>query len=221
MNNIINELHDDNLKSIQKKIILIGAFHEIIELVEESEIEIAGMIDNYRSDNYRGYKIICTDIDAGNLSSTFKKIPVIITPDLPNIKKKLHLYYAGLGFDFSSLISKNSLISKSAIVDIGTIIQSGVNVSAESKIGKFVKLNTKCNIMHDSIIGDYTTIAPNAVILGNVNIGELCYIGSNATILPNICVCDNTVIGAGAVVTKSINKAGTYTGVPAKLLRCA
>ena len=73
--------------------------------------------------------------------------------------------------------------------------------------------------MHNSVVSDYTTIAPNAVILGNVKINELCYIGSNATILPNLSICSNVVVGAGAVVTKSINKAGTYAGVPAILLK--
>jgi len=217
MNNL-RAKSDESQKAVQNKIIIVGAFHEIIELAEENGIEIAGIIDNDKSDNYRSYKIICCDKDAGNLSDTFKNIPIILTPDVPFIRKKLHKFYSELGFKFSSLISKNSVISKSAVIDFGTIIQSGVNVSAESKIGKFVKLNTKCNIMHNSILGDFTTIAPNAVTLGNVKIGELCYIGSNATILPNISICDNVIVGAGAVVTKNINIVGTYVGVPASLL---
>ncbi|MBK6770933.1 MAG: hypothetical protein IPH77_06030 [Ignavibacteria bacterium] len=207
------------MKTIQNKIILIGAFHEIIELAEENGNDILGMIDNEITDNYRGYRIICNDKVACNLPDSFKNIPALITPDIPLVRKKLHLYYSELGFIFTSLISKRSSISKSAVIDIGTIIQTGVNVSAESNIGKFVKLNTKCNIMHNSVVSDYTTIAPNAVILGNVKINELCYIGSNATILPNLSICSNVVVGAGAVVTKSINKAGTYAGVPAILLK--
>lgn len=76
-----------------------------------------------------------------------------------------------------------------------------------------------CNIMHNTKIGDYSTIAPNAVTLGNSIIGDLCYIGSNATVLPNVSICDNVIIGAGAVVAKNIIKAGTYTGIPAKLIK--
>ena len=206
------------MKKFPDKIIIVGAFHEIIELAEDNGIEISGMIDNSLTGSYRDYKILCNDKEAPNLDKSFKNIPVLITPDIPSIRKKLHIFYTESGFIFSSLISRDSKISKSATIGTGTIIQSGVNVSAESIIGNFVKLNTKCNIMHDSVIGDYTTIAPNAVILGNVKIGESCYIGSNSTILPNICVCDNTVIGAGAVVTKNIYISGKYAGVPAILI---
>lgn len=206
------------MEKFKLKIIIVGAFHEIIELAEDNGIEISGMIDNSLNGSYRDYKILCNDKEAPNLDKTFKNIPVLITPDIPSIRKKLHIFYTESGFIFSSLISRDSKISKSATIGTGTIIQSGVNVSAESIIGNFVKLNTKCNIMHDSVIGDYTTIAPNAVILGNVKIGESCYIGSNSTILPNICVCDNTVIGAGAVVTKNIYISGKYAGVPAILI---
>jgi len=216
---MIKEKQVDFVKTVQNKIIIVGAFHEIIELAEDNGIEIVGMIDNERTENYRNYKILCTDKDAINLSGIFKDIPIIITPDKPQLRQKLYSYYSELGFKFFSLISKNSIISKSAVIDIGTIIQSGVNVSAESNIGKFVKLNTKCNIMHNSVIGNYTTIAPNAVTLGNVKIGELCYIGSNATILPNVSICGNVIVGAGAVVTKNINIAGTYAGVPARLMK--
>ncbi len=211
--------NSDQRKPIQNKVILVGAFHEIIELAEDNGLEIVGIIDNGKSGNYRNYNILSGDAGALNLPDAYKKIPILITPDTPLTRKKLHLYYNETGFIFSSLISNNTSISKSAVIGKGSIIQSGVNVSADSKIGMFVKLNTMCNIMHDSIIGDYTTIAPNAVILGNVKVGELCYIGSNATILPNICICENVEIGAGAVVTRSIEVKGIYAGVPAKLLK--
>jgi len=204
---------------VNNKVIIVGAFHEIIELAEDNNIEIIGLIDNEKSNLYRNYKIICNDIDAQTLPKEIKKIPLIITPDKPTLRKKLRLYYSELGFKFTSLISKDSKISDSASIDFGTIIQWGVNVSSECSIGAFVKLNTKCNVMHNSIVGDYTTIAPNAVILGNVKIGECCYIGSNATILPNIEICNNVIIGAGSVVTKNINTPSTLAGVPARLLK--
>lgn len=78
----------DNLKFQAKKIIVIGAFHEIIELAEDNEIEISGMIDNNLTNNYRGYNILCSDKEAPNLSKSFKDIPVLITPDIPAIRKK-------------------------------------------------------------------------------------------------------------------------------------
>jgi len=204
---------------VKKKVIIVGAFHEIIELVEENGFEIVGLIDNEKTGLYRNYQILCNDNNAPKLVTIFKALPLIITPDKPSLRGKLHLSYSNLGFDFVSLISKDSKISKSATINIGTIIQNEVNISAECIIGKFAKLNTKSNIMHNSIVGDYTTIAPNAVVLGNVKIGRYCYIGSNATILPNIEICDNAIIGAGSVVTKKVEANLVVAGNPAIILK--
>jgi len=199
------------------KAIIVGAFHEVIELTEELDIQIVGLIDNEKTGSYHSYPILCDDKNASKLSPEYKLVPVVITPDLPSVRYSLSKLYGDLSFNFISLISKDAKISKSAKVDTGTIVQHGVNVSSEANIGSFVKLNTYCNIMHNSIIGDFTTVAPNAVILGNVRIGKSCYIGSNSTILPNIEICDNTIIGAGAVVTKNISSPGTYVGIPAAI----
>jgi sugar O-acyltransferase (sialic acid O-acetyltransferase NeuD family) len=203
---------------MKNKVIIVGAFHEIIELAEESNFEIIGLIDNEKSCSYRNYKILCNDAGAQKLGKEYYSLPLIITPDQPKVRKRLYNYYKKIGFNFISLKSNNSKISKSSTIGTGTVIQSWVNISSEVNIGEFVKLNTNCNIMHNSSIGNFSTIAPNAVVLGNVKIGNLCYIGSNATILPNITICDSVVIGAGAVVTKNITESKVYIGIPAKLL---
>lgn len=201
---------------MNNRIVIVGAFHEIIELAEENDFSIFGLIDNQKKNMYRGYKILCDDKGAIEILNLIKKFSLVISPDQPSVRLKLYNYYKKLGFEFISIISNKADISKSCKISEGSIIQRGVNISAESKIGKFAKLNTKCNVMHDSVIGDFTTIAPNAVILGNVKIGTGCYIGANATINPNIIISDNTIIGAGAVVTKDCKESGTYVGVPAK-----
>lgn len=198
-----------------KQAIVVGAFHEIIELAEDLKIKILGLIDNEKIGYYRDYPILCNDANASQLPLNYLLVPLIITPDKPFARYSLINQYEDLGFSFLSLISKSAKISRSAQIDNGTIVQHGVNVSSEVNIGKFIKLNTACNIMHNVTIDDFTTIAPNAVILGNVRIGKFCYIGSNATILPNVEICDGVIIGAGAVVTKTITQPGTYMGMPA------
>lgn len=201
------------------KVILVGGFHEIVELAENNSYDIIGIIDKKGNGKYRNYNIICSDEEAISFYNSLKNIPLIITPDSPLVRKKLHVHYANLGFSFSSLVSNKANLSRSAIILEGCVIQDMVNVSAESVIGKFAKLNTMCNIMHNVFLGNYSTVAPNAVILGNVTIGEFCYIGSNSTILPNISICDNTIIGAGAVVTRSIKEPGKYVGSPARQIK--
>ncbi|MEJ5961274.1 DapH/DapD/GlmU-related protein [Pedobacter immunditicola] len=201
---------------MKNEIIIVGAFHEIIELAEDLNISILGLIDNEKVGLYRNYPILATDATSNDLSPEIKEVPIVITPDGPALRMKLSVMYKKFGYTFSSLVAIGAKVSKSAFIGNGVIIQHGVNVSAQAEIADFVKLNTYCNVMHNSAVGKYTTIAPGAVILGNVQIGESCYIGANSTILPNISVCDNVVIGAGAVLTKDINQPGTYIGVPAK-----
>lgn len=202
---------------MDRKIVLIGGFVEIIELCEENCIEIMGIVDKKESCNNKYLKYIGSDSDVEDWINNFRDFKLLITPDIPKVRKNLYSFYAQHGFTFTSLISGDARISKSATLGIGVIVQSGVNISSEVTIGNFVKINTNANIMHNSNVGDYSTIAPNAVILGHVNIGNTCYIGANTTILPHVKICNNVTIGAGAVVTKNINTPGTiYVGIPAK-----
>ena len=201
---------------MDKKVILIGGFHEIIELCEEANFEVVGIIDNNIIGSYLGYPIIGTDDEAQLLFNEYGKIPLIITPDYPLLREKLVCKYSVIGYKFKTLISPQSKISKYANIGNGTVIQSGVNVSSFSTIGDFVKLNVNCNIMHDTIIEEYATIAPNSVVLGRVKIGKKSYIGANSTILPEIQIDDNVMVGAGAVVTKNVISNSIIKGVPAK-----
>ena len=195
------------------EIVLVGGFQEIIELAEDSGMTIKGIIDNYTFD---GYENLGTDDDIEQFRNKIINYSLVITPDLPQIKEKLHLLFRKYGFKFHNLISKDANISKSATLKEGAVVQIGGNISSMVNIGQFVKINTYANVMHDSIIGDYSTVAPNAVILGNVKIGMRCYIGANATILPNLTICDDVVVGAGCVVTKNITEKGNYIGIPAR-----
>lgn len=200
----------------KKKVILVGGFHEIIELCEDLGYVIVGIIDNILKNQILGYKVIGSDNDAASLSESYLNIPLVITPDSPIVRLQLFNLYSELGYSFETIISTRAKISKSAIIGKGVIIQDGVNISANSKIGNFVKLNTFCNVMHDCEIKDFVTIAPNAVILGRIYIEEGSYIGANSTILPETSIGKNVIVGAGAVVTKKIESNKNVKGVPAK-----
>lgn len=201
-----------------KEIILVGGFHEMIELCENAGFNILGIIDNELIGEYYGYPVIGTDNDAAFLYKKYPNCQVVITPDSPRLRKKLVDHYRSVGFSFATIIHPAASISRFASIGEGTVVQQGVNVSSNSKIGDFCKLNTGCNIMHDNTIGEYTTIAPNAVLLGYVSVGELSYIGANSTILPKISIGELSIVGAGAVVTKSVKPNLVVAGVPAKVL---
>jgi UDP-N-acetylbacillosamine N-acetyltransferase len=196
--------------------ILVGGFIEIVELCESCNIKIIGIFDNRLQHQYCNYPILGNDQDAAKLFGKYHTVPVIISPDLPNVRIKLVKYYLSLGYSFIKLISPKAEVSRSSVLGEGTVIQSFVNISSNVHIGAFVKLNTFANIMHDCIIGDFTTIAPNAVLLGRVKVEDQCYIGANATILPQVTIHGKAIVGAGSVVVKDIEKNKTVKGVPAR-----
>ena len=204
------------MKNKTEKVILVGGFHEIIELCKLCNKQIVGIVDNNLTKQYFGHSILGADNDAKDLFDKYSGIPIIITPDLPDTRKQLAKYYSDIGFKFCNLLHPLSTISRFAKFGQGVVLQTGVNCSANVSIGDFVKVNSYANIMHDCVIGNYTTVAPNAVILGRVFISDSSYIGANATILPNIKIGRNAIVGAGAVVTKDVKDGATVIGNPAR-----
>jgi sugar O-acyltransferase (sialic acid O-acetyltransferase NeuD family) len=200
-----------------RKVILVGGFHETVELCELANVEIVGIIDTIESGMFMGYNVLGSDGDAASLVKAYRQYPLLITPDKPALRRKLAQFYTSLGFEFFSLISPHAIVSRSAKIGTGVIIQSGVNISASVTLADFVKVNSCANIMHDCTVGGYSTIAPNAVLLGRVEVGEESYIGSNSTVLPNRSVGNSVMIGAGAVVTKNIDDNAVAIGNPARV----
>jgi len=199
-----------------RKIVLVGAFHEIVELCEACDVQIAGIFDEWVEGDFMGYKILGRDEDAPRLADLFRDVPVLIVPDAPAVRRRLAAYYLSLGYRAGSLISPRAVVSKSATIGPGTVVQSGCQISTSVRIGQFVKLNAAANIMHDSLVGDFTTIAPNAVILGRVSVRAGCYVGANATLLPDIDVGEEAIVGAGAVVTRDVDERAIVIGNPAR-----
>jgi acetyltransferase-like isoleucine patch superfamily enzyme len=59
----------------------------------------------------------------------------------------------------------------------------------------------------------------NGKEVGGAKILTGCFIGTNSTIGAGITLAAKTVIGSKAMVTRSIDVAGVYIGVPAKWIR--
>lgn len=176
------------------KVIIVGAFHETVELCELCGKQIVGIIDSGTQETFMGYPILGTDDDVTSVYSRYPECGIVISPDSSRVKRRLSQIYRDAGFRFISLVSPKATISRTARIGEGVVIQSGVNVSSSAVIGDFCKLNFNCNVMHDVVIGSYSIIAPNAVILGRAKIGSDTYIGSNSTVLTDTYIPNATYV---------------------------
>nr|WHW29476.1 putative N-acetyltransferase [uncultured bacterium] len=110
-----------------------------------------------------------------------------------------------------------------------TEIQKGVTIGARTRVQSHSFICELVTIGEDCFVGHGVMFTNDVFAKGgpargdttlwkSTRIGNRVSIGSNATILP-VDICDDVVIGAGAVVTRNIEKAGIYAGVPARLVR--
>ena len=194
-----------------KPILLLGAADEL-ELLA-------------RKTNFKVVKIVEIDPSKkSNIAPVIMETPTVLRQetikhllmgfDSPDRKEKLYKFYRLLGFEFVSAIvgSSDSDLENSE----GLIMQHSTFVSTNCKLGRCIKLNVGCTIMHDASIGDFCTIAPRATLLGRVTLENNVFVGANSTILPDIKVGNNSIIGAGAVVTKNVPANMIARGVPAR-----
>jgi len=198
------------------QVVLVGAFHEIVELCEICDVQIAGIFDQQVSGDFMGYQVLGRDEDAPRLSDRFRDVPIVIVPDTPAVRRRLATHYLSLGYRPGALVSPKAIVSRSASIGLGAVVQSGCHISTSVRIGDFVKVNSGANLMHDTVVGKFATIAPGAVVLGRVSVGTGCYVGANATVLPGLAVGDGAIVGAGAVVTRDVAPGAVMIGNPAR-----
>jgi UDP-3-O-[3-hydroxymyristoyl] glucosamine N-acyltransferase len=95
-------------------------------------------------------------------------------------------------------IGANTTVDRGAIED--TVIEEGV------------KLDNLIQVAHNVRIGAHTAVAACAGIAGSAKIGRFCRIGGSSGIAGHITIADHVEISAHTLITKSIDRPGTYSG---------
>jgi UDP-3-O-[3-hydroxymyristoyl] glucosamine N-acyltransferase len=96
-------------------------------------------------------------------------------------------------------VGANTTIDRGTVDD--TVIEDGV------------KLDNQIQIGHNVRIGAHTAIAGCVGIAGSTQIGRHCAIGGAAMIIGHLRIVDHVTISAGTMISSSIHRPGTYTGI--------
>jgi len=96
-------------------------------------------------------------------------------------------------------VGANTTIDRGALDD--TVVEEGV------------KLDNLVQIGHNCRIGAHTVIAGCVGIAGSAHVGRHCKIGGAAMILGHLDIADGVTISPGSMITRSLNKPGTYTAL--------
>jgi UDP-3-O-[3-hydroxymyristoyl] glucosamine N-acyltransferase len=102
---------------------------------------------------------------------------------------------------------------------IGDDVEIGSNTTIDrgalddTVIGDGVKIDNQVQVGHNCSIDNHTAIAGCVGIAGSVKIGKRCRIGGAAMLTGHLSIADDVTISAGSLVSKTIVKAGRYTGV--------
>ncbi len=103
------------------------------------------------------------------------------------------------------LIGDDVEIGASTTIDRGTI--------DDTVIEDGVKLDNQIQIGHNARIGAHTAMAGCAGVAGSATIGRHCTIGGAARILGHLTLADHVHVTAAAVISRSIRRPGTYSGI--------
>jgi UDP-3-O-[3-hydroxymyristoyl] glucosamine N-acyltransferase len=123
------------------------------------------------------------------------------------------------GFGFAPNAGVWEKIEQLGAVRIGNDVEIGANTCVDrgalqdTVIEDGVKLDNLIQIGHNVRVGQHTAMAGCVGVAGSAVIGAHCTIGGGAIVLGHLTVADNVNISAATVVTRSIRKAGHYTGM--------
>jgi len=124
---------------------------------------------------------------------------------------------------YGCALGDNVFVGPFVEIQKGVRIGSGTRVQSHSFICELVTIGEDCRVSHgvmfiNDLFANGKPAHGDKTLWRATHIGDRVLIGSNVTVLP-VDVCSDVVIGAGSVVTKAINRPGTYAGNPARLIR--
>ncbi|MEC7119998.1 MAG: UDP-3-O-(3-hydroxymyristoyl)glucosamine N-acyltransferase [Pseudomonadota bacterium] len=101
------------------------------------------------------------------------------------------------------VIGDDSRIGANTTIDRGAL--------SDTRLGQNVIIDNQVQIAHNVVIGDHTAIAACCGISGSTSIGAHCVLAGGVGVVGHIQIADHVHITGMTMVTKSIEKSGSYS----------
>lgn len=199
-----------------KSIVIIGASGHgkvVADIAKNIGYENITFLDDGKTGAVGKYEIIGSSEMVDSLEADF-----FVAIGNAQVRKRIMQQLEEKGKCLPVLVHPSAVVAEDSTIGYGTAVMAGAVINSGVTIGKGSIVNTCASIDHDCIVGDYNHVSVGAHIAGTVTVGDNVWIGAGATVSNNVTICTGAMIGAGAVVVKDIDKAGTYIGVPARLM---
>src|SRR5690625_1842387 len=146
----------------------------------------------------------------GKLNKYVDQYDVVVGIGNNHTRQKIQYRLEKIDASIPVLSHPSAIIGTDVTVGKGTVIMGGVVINCSTFIGEGCVINTGATIDHDNQISDFVHISPGTHLAGSVYVGNNSWLGIGSIINNNIRITDHCNVGAGAVVTKNIDKSGTY-----------
>ena len=203
---------------MKKKLILIGAggyAKSVVDSLDKNEYELIGFIDDIKSGEHLGYKILGSSLDEINC----QEYSYFISIGDNQKRKKWFERLVEKSLKIINVIDKNAIISKNIRIGIGVFIGKLAIVNSDVTIGDNVIINTKALMEHGTSVGNHSNISTNTTINGDSKVGNECFIGSSSVVNGQLKINDGAIVGAGAVVIQDVRENTTVVGIPAREIK--
>ncbi|WP_207263546.1 acetyltransferase [Pseudomonas sp. GW101-3H06] len=122
------------------------------------------------------------------------------------------------GWRLGTLIAPSATVGIGALIGEGSFIAHHAHVGPMASVGRGCIINTGAIVEHECIVGQFSHVSVGAVVAGRSRVGDRCFLGAGSTVIDGLQITDDVMLGAGACAHRNLEVAGTYVGVPAKVL---
>ena len=203
-----------------KRVVIIGAGGHgkvVADIIQRAGDQVVGFLDDNLEvpDLFAGFPVM------GTVEHYREYISLEFVIAIGNAVIRERIANQLRGVSWYTAIHPMAVVSEIGVgIGAGTVVMAGAIINAGTMIGQHCIINSGAVVEHDNVLEDYVHVSVGAKLAGTVYVGKASWMGVGACVSNNQSICAGCMIGAGAVVVESIKKAGTYVGVPAKMLLC-